>query len=82
MSTPRRDGRDAGLVLVPMGVPAICIRQVDLAAALGIGASKVYELAAAGRLPAPRRIDGAVVYLTSELVAWAEALPLAKDDAA
>lgn len=62
------DGNDSVAVLDP-----IMVGVDDAAALCGVGRTLWYDLVAAGKTPAPRRLGRRVLWLRDELTAWCEA---------
>lgn len=60
---------------LPTNLPPRGLSRVEAAAYVGISATKFDELVSTGRMPAPKRIDGRVVWDRLRLDAAFEALP-------
>lgn len=59
-------------------IEPITVRGETAAALLGIGLSTLQAHVARGKLPKPRQLGGAAVWVVSELRAAAEALPVSE----
>jgi excisionase family DNA binding protein len=57
----------------PKVAPSLMLGVDELAQALGISRTTLYQLRASGRLPLPQRLSRRPLWLRSEIEAWARA---------